>query len=44
VKLRFDTSIGRGDLITPIGVGRVIKGTLPHPAWAKRSHTDASAA
>jgi FK506-binding protein 1 len=23
---RFDTSIGRGELITPIGVGRVIKG------------------
>jgi hypothetical protein len=25
---RFDTSIGRGELITPIGVGRVIKGAL----------------
>lgn len=24
--LRFDTSVGRGDLITPIGVGRVIRG------------------
>ncbi|KAL1800642.1 hypothetical protein ACET3X_000984 [Alternaria dauci] len=23
---KFDTSIGRGDLITPIGAGRVIKG------------------
>lgn len=23
---RFDTSVGRGDLITPIGVGRVIRG------------------
>jgi hypothetical protein len=24
--IRFDSSIGRGDLITPIGVGRVIPG------------------
>lgn len=24
--LRFDSSVGRGDLITPIGVGRVILG------------------
>jgi hypothetical protein len=24
---RFDSSVGRGDLITPIGVGRVIRGT-----------------
>ncbi|KAJ4362995.1 hypothetical protein N0V83_010112 [Neocucurbitaria cava] len=24
--LRFDSSVGRGDLITPIGVGRVIRG------------------
>ncbi|KAL6710908.1 hypothetical protein ACN47E_006783 [Coniothyrium glycines] len=23
---KFDTSVGRGDLITPIGVGRVIRG------------------
>ncbi|KAF2877457.1 hypothetical protein BDV95DRAFT_147686 [Massariosphaeria phaeospora] len=23
---KFDSSVGRGDLITPIGVGRVIKG------------------
>jgi FK506-binding protein 1 len=23
---QFDTSVGRGDLITPIGVGRVIRG------------------
>lgn len=25
--LRFDSSVGRGDLITEIGVGRVIRGT-----------------
>jgi hypothetical protein len=24
--IRFDSSIGRGDIITPIGVGRVIPG------------------
>jgi hypothetical protein len=24
--IRFDSSIGRGDIITPIGVGRVILG------------------
>ena len=23
---RFDSSVGRGDFVTPIGVGRVIKG------------------
>lgn len=26
VASRFDSSIGRGDFVTPIGVGRVIKG------------------
>jgi FK506-binding protein 1 len=25
--LRFDSSVGRGDLITPIGTGRIIRGT-----------------
>lgn len=27
VDLRFDSSVGRGDLNTEIGVGRVIRGT-----------------
>jgi len=43
VFVRFDSSVGRGDLVTEIGVGRVIRGTsihtpLPHQAsrgdWA----------
>ena len=25
---RFDSSVGRGDFVTPIGVGRVIKGNI----------------
>ena len=27
IDFRFDSSVGRGDLITEIGVGRVIRGT-----------------
>jgi FK506-binding protein 1 len=42
---RFDSSVGRGDLITPIGVGRVIKGTQPHiETCARSANTDSSAA
>lgn len=45
VKLRFDSSVGRGDLITPIGVGRVIKGRHPYiETCVEDSHTDASGA
>ncbi|PQE30522.1 peptidylprolyl isomerase protein [Rutstroemia sp. NJR-2017a WRK4] len=30
----FDTSANRGDFVVQIGVGQVIKGTLPHPITA----------
>jgi hypothetical protein len=33
--IRFDSSIGRGDLITPIGVGRVIPGAQSHLSHAR---------
>lgn len=30
---RFDSSVGRGAFVVAIGVGKVIKGKLPHEDW-----------
>jgi len=37
--VRFDSSIGRGDFKTPIGVGKVIKGTLNRPPSTCPEHS-----
>jgi hypothetical protein len=36
---RFDSSIGRGDIITPIGVGRVIRGPFLTLATHQSNYT-----
>ncbi|MCJ1354436.1 MAG: FK506-binding protein 2B [Icmadophila ericetorum] len=43
---QFDTSVGRGDFKTAIGVGKVIRGILRHPAhadWEATVDTDGQA-
>jgi hypothetical protein len=37
---RFDSSVGRGDFVTAIGVGKVIKGKFTTPASMKPRDAD----